>query len=129
MDALEDSPHFCLNSLILPLPRHMVELLKKKLVTVRILNDFWFQFDQNITSKSEFLKHDPAYVDLVLEARQHLLKYLGRVIELQKSLHLVIPAMQNPSPNVSKLLARINYDCFIFANTLVPRFFVNSETF
>ena len=129
MDALEDSPHFCLNSLILPLPRHMVELLKKKLVTVRILNDFWFQFDQNITSKSEFLKHDPAYVDLVLEARQHLLKYLGRVNELQKSLHLVIPAMQNPSPHVLKLLARINYDCFIFANTLVPRFFVNSETF
>ena len=129
MEALEDSPHFCLNSLTLPLPKHMVELLKKKLVAVRILNDFWFQFDQNLTSESEFLKHDPAYVDLVLEARQHLLKYLGRVIELQKSLHLVIPAMQNPSPHVSKLLARINYDCFIFANTLVPRFFVNSETF
>ena len=129
MNALEDCPHLCLNSLTLPLPKHMVELLKKKLVAVRILNDFWFQFDQNLTSESEFLKHDLAYVDLVLEARQHLLKYLGRVIELQKSLHLVIPAMQNYSRKVSKLLARINYDCFIFANTLVPRFFVNSETF
>ena len=129
MNVLDDCPHFCLNFLTLPLPKHVVELLKRKLVALRILNDFWFQFDQNLTSKPKFFKNDSDYVDSVFEVRQYLFKYLGRVIELQKSLHLVIPAMQNYSQKVSKLLARITYDCFIFTNTLVPRVLNNLENF
>ena len=106
-----------------------MELLKQKLVALRVLNNFWLEFDQNLTSKPEFFKNDSSYSDAVREARQHLLKYLGRVIKLQKSLNLVIPAMQNFDQRVSKLLARVNYDCLIFANTLVPRVLVNLETF
>ena len=129
MNVLDDCPHFCLNILTLPLPKRVLELLKRKLVALRILNDFWFQFDQNLTSKPKFFKNDSDYVDSVSEVRQYLFKYLGRVIELQKSLHLVIPAMQNYSQKVSKLLARITYDCFIFTNTLVPCVLNNLENF
>ena len=131
MNVLEDFPHLCLNFLILPLPKRfqLVELLKQKLVALRVLNNFWLEFDQNLTSKPDFFKNDSSYSDAVREARQHLFQYLGRVIKLQKSLNLVIPAMQNFDQRVSKLLARVNYDCLIFANTLVPRVLVNLETF
>ena len=129
MNVLDDCPHVCLDALTLPLPKNVVELLKRKLVALRILNDFWFQFDHNLTTTPKFLKNDSDYAHLVFEVRQYLFKYFGRVIELHKSLHLVIPAMQNYSQKVSKLIARITYDCFIYTNTLVPRVLTNSENF
>ena len=130
MNVLDDCPHMCLDFLTLPLPKHVVELLRRKLVAVRILNDFWFQLDQNLTSKPKFFKNDSDYVDTtVFEVRQYLFKYLGRVIELHKSLHLVIPATQERSRKVSLLIARITYDCLIFTNTLVPRVLNNLENF
>ena len=120
MNALENYPHLCLNFLTLPVPNRvqLAKLLKQKLLALKVLNNLWLLFDQNF----KFQKfHDD---DVVQSNRRHLVKYLCRVVKLRESLKLILPAMQNYDYAISNLLARVNYECLLFANTVFPQLFV-----
>ena len=120
MNALENYPHLCLNFLTLPVPERvqLAKLLKQKLLALKVLNNLWLLFDQNF----KFQKfHDD---DEVQSNRRHLVKYLCRVVKLRESLKLILPAMQNYDYAISNLLARVNYECLLFANTVFPQLFV-----
>ena len=120
MNALENYPHLCLNFLTLPVPNRvqLAKLLKQKLLALKVLNNLWLLFDQNF----KFQKfHDD---DEVQSNRRHLVKYLCRVVKLRESLKLILPAMQNYDYAISNLLARVNYECLLFANTVFPQLFV-----
>ena len=124
MDALEDYPHLCLNFLTLPLPNRvqLVELLKQKLLALKVLNNLWLLFDGE--SKIQELSGVE-----VRATRRQLVKYLCRVVKLRESLRLILPAMQNYDYAVSNLLAKVNYECLLFANTVFPQLFVSLEAF
>ena len=130
MEAFEEHPNLCLNFLTLPLPARpqLILLLKQKLHAFYVLNNAWSAFDLDYKMKFLVETFDEAtYLDGVRESGLVCLKQFVQVAQLRESLKLVIPAMQSYDRRISKLVARVIYDCLVFENTVFPQALVKMD--